>query len=147
MRRPHLFLLLLAMTLLVTADAGAQSCAPNMPVTADQQVRRDAAARFLDAVNAAESKARLSSGAYAALPDLPDLPSVPVGFVPRLTADQWSYVISLKDLFDACGVALFTDSSGAIYEARPVTVVASPGDSNSGTDSAPSDAGRPGATR
>jgi hypothetical protein len=41
-------------------------------------------------------------------------------------ADQWTYAIALKDLFDACGFALFSDEQGVVYEAvrRPIQAVA-----------------------
>ena len=50
------------------------------------------------------------------------MPSAPVGFIPKLLFDQWSYVVSLKDYFDACGFALFSDERGVIYEAHPRAV-------------------------
>jgi len=41
-----------------------------------------------------------------------------VGFVPRLIVNQWGYLISLKDIFDVCGFALFSDEQGVIYESQ-----------------------------
>jgi hypothetical protein len=130
------------MTLLAGADAGAQSCAPDLPVTAAQRARRGAAVEFLGAVNAAESRAHAAGDRYAALADLPGLPAAPVGFVPRLTFDQWSYAVSVKDLFDACGFALFTDSEGTIYEAHAASAPDTPGESDSGGAPALTDAAR-----
>ena len=45
--------------------------------------------------------------------------SVPVGFVPKLLFDQWSHVLSVKDFFDPCGRALFSEERGIVYEAYP----------------------------
>jgi hypothetical protein len=47
--------------------------------------------------------------------------SSPIGFVPRLTVDQWGYTIFLKDTLDSCGFGLASDQDGVIYEVRPVS--------------------------
>jgi len=53
------------------------------------------------------------------LHELRELPPLPVGFVPKLMTDQWSYVMSLTDLFDPCGAAMFLDERGVVYHGHP----------------------------
>jgi hypothetical protein len=45
--------------------------------------------------------------------------NVPLGFVPRLLADQWNYSIILKDMFDPCGGSVFSDNDGTVYQGVP----------------------------
>ncbi len=85
-----------------------------------QHVRRRAAVRFIRSLNAAQARSQATVGRYAPLVESADLGALPVGFVPRLTLDAWSYVITVKDLFDPCGVSLISDQDGTVYEARPV---------------------------
>ena len=47
------------------------------------------------------------------------LSSTPVGFIPTFLYDEWSYIVSLKDYFDGCGFALFSDERGVIYHSHP----------------------------
>ena len=63
-----------------------------------------------------------AKGKYAPLNELTNMPSAPVGFVPKLLIDRWSYIVTLKDYFDVCGFALFSDERGVIYEAHSVTL-------------------------
>ena len=88
---------------------------------AASRVRRDAAIAYLAAVNSAQTQRQNQVGRYAPLNELTNVPSTPVGFVPKLLIDRWSYIVSLKDYFDVCGFALFSDERGVIYEARSVT--------------------------
>jgi hypothetical protein len=90
------------------------------PLTADEQARRQAAVRFAEQVNAAQARRHAQDGRYAPLAEVVPLDRVPIGFVPRLIADRWSYALTLKDLFDACGYTVFTDQDGVVYEAYPV---------------------------
>jgi hypothetical protein len=101
--------------------AGAQQCLHGPDESASERARREAALAFVDQVNAAQKMAQDTQGAYVALGDAVSPGDVPLGFVPRLTVDQWSYTISLKDLFDPCGFAFFSDQDGRVYEARPVS--------------------------
>ena len=88
----------------------------------DEHARRQAAVEYVVAVNAAQARAQQQVGRYVSLSELGGLPSVPVGFVPRIITDQWSYAAIVKDVFDACGFALLSDERGVIYEAQPRTV-------------------------
>ena len=81
--------------LLTASSAAAQTCSQGNDVSGDTRARRDSAMRYLIAVNAAEARAQRQTGRYTSLSELSGLPSVPVGFVPKLLFDQWSYVISL----------------------------------------------------
>ena len=85
-----------------------------------QRTRRIEAMAYLSHVNAAQARVRRDGGSFAPLSSL-GLAAAPVGFVPRLTFDQWNYQISLKDVLDSCGFALFSDQDGVIYAAQPVT--------------------------
>ena len=40
------------------------------------------------------------------------------GFIPRLTSDQWSDHVSLKDALDACGSSFFSDQDRVIHEGQ-----------------------------
>ena len=53
-----------------------------------------------------------------------------------VAVDRWSYIISLKNLFDSCGFTLFTDEHRVIYESHPVQVaqLESPSDSDDNQD-------------
>jgi hypothetical protein len=102
---------------LVASSASAQDCRAKAGEAYSQQ-RRDAAVRYLIVLHAAEVRSQLETGRFAPLNDLRGLVSAPVGFVPRLVLDQWSYVVRLTDVFDPCGFALFLDDHGIIYEAR-----------------------------
>jgi hypothetical protein len=104
--------------LIASVGVPAQQCQPDEPESVDQRLRRESAVRFVQQVNSAQARAHAERGRYAPLAETSSLADVPVGFVPRLTADQWGYVISLKDLFDPCGFSLFSDQDGTIYEAR-----------------------------
>jgi hypothetical protein len=105
--------------LLVTTDAGAQECQSRNAASADARSSREAALAYVAAVNAAEARAQKEERGYAALDKLSGVPSVPVGFIPKLLFEQWSYALSLKDYFDPCGRAFFSDERGIIYEAYP----------------------------
>lgn len=96
------------------------------------------AANFLRLVNAAEVDHFVSTGHYAALAELirsqklqnPRIPisgldlqsaSEPMrGFHFRLllSADQLQYQLALREKTPACGLSLFSDESGVLYEAR-----------------------------
>ena len=123
-RRPTLaarVCLAAAMVLVLASTATAQQCLHGADESASERGRRQAAVAFVERVNAAQRDALAMQGTYVALADAVPLADVPLGFVPRLTADRWSYAISLKDLFDPCGFALFSDQDGLVYEARPVS--------------------------
>ena len=117
----------LLLSLVSAGSAHAQQCLHGTNESASERERREAALAFVDQVNAAERAAHDEQGTYVPLADAVSLSGVPIGFVPRLTFDRWSYAVSLKDLFDPCGFALFSDQDGRIYEARPVARPAAPG--------------------
>jgi hypothetical protein len=108
------------MVLLVAPTvAAAQECQSRNAGSADARARQLSAIAYVEAVNAAEARSQKQDGRYAPLDKLSGVPSVPVGFVAKLLLDQWSYVLSLKDFFDPCGRALFSDERGIVYEAYP----------------------------
>jgi hypothetical protein len=103
------------------APAQAQDCAgPAAPALPRAEAPRAAeAARYLEILHAAQTRGHVEKGRYLPLHELRDLPPLPVGFVPKVVADQWSYVVSVKDLFDSCGAAMFSDERGVVYRAHP----------------------------
>jgi hypothetical protein len=109
--------------MLVGAQVDAQKEQPvsSTPAVESQSARRRDAAAYLNALHAAESRAFAEEGRYLPLHEIGDLAALPVGFVPRLIADQWGYIVSLNDLFDTGGFAMFLDDRGTIYDtvARP----------------------------
>ena len=105
------------LVLLIVSQASAQECPPKGDQAYSHQ-RRAAAVRYLVVLHEAELRSQAETGRFAPLNDLRGLVSAPVGFVPRLVFDQWSYMVRLTDLFDPCGFALFLDDQGVIYEAR-----------------------------
>jgi len=109
----------LAMSL-TSAGAHGQECLTR-DIDATSRMRRDTAIAYLAAVNTAQMQRQKQAGKYALLNELTNVPSAPVGFVPRLLIDRWSYIVSLRDYFDVCGFVLFSDERGVIYEAHSVT--------------------------
>ena len=119
---PTLRTLIITMAMLLTsAGAHGEDCLPQ-DIDAANRVRRDAALAYLSAVNSAQLQQQRQRGKYAPLNELTNMPSAPVGFVPKLLIDRWSYIVTLKDYFDVCGFALFSDERGVIYEAHSVTL-------------------------
>jgi hypothetical protein len=100
-------------------NTSAQNCLVTNVEPADQRARRDNAVRYLVAINMAQARSQSEEGRFVPLRDIQGLPSTPVGFIPKLLYDQWSYIVSLKDYFDNCGFALFSDERGVIYESHP----------------------------
>jgi hypothetical protein len=113
------FMVAVLMTLVVTPNASAQDCLVTNVESADQRARRDDAVQYLIAINTAQARSQSEGGRFVALDDIQGLPSTPVGFIPKLLYDQWSYIVRLKDYFDACGFALFSDERGVIYQSHP----------------------------
>ena len=130
--RVRLYLAAAALLLAYAPAAAAQQCLHGPDETASERRRREQALQFVARVNDAQRAALQARGGYVALADAVPAREVPLGFVPRLTVDAWSYVISLKDLFDPCGFAVFSDQDGRIYEGRPAALPASAGDGNGG---------------
>ena len=118
--------LVLADVPVAAQECGAPGALSSATGVAATERRRDAAATYLGVVHAAQGRAHAAGGRYLPLHELPNLPAAPLGFIPRLIAGQWSYAISLKDLFDACGFALFSDEQGTVYEAVPRRIHAVP---------------------
>ncbi len=116
----HVLLLLLAGAASAQQSAAPQ-CLHGADESASERARREEALAFVDRVNAAQREAQQTQGTFIPLADAVPPGDVPLGFVPRLTIDRWSYAISLKDLFDPCGFALFSDQDGRVYEARPAS--------------------------
>ena len=123
----------IAAVLLVPTSSRAQQCLHGPAESQNQRARRDAAVRFLAQVRAAQALSQRERGTYAPLDSARNLRNLPVGFVPRLVFDRWSYIISVEDVLDPCGFTLFSDEHGLIYEAHP-TVRSNPASSTPQTD-------------
>jgi hypothetical protein len=132
---PIRWLLVLALLAVVPTPASSQGCGPSdasrvQDVQARQ--RRAAAVKYLEGVHVAQLRAQDQNGRFASLHELRNLPALPVGFVPKLLADQYSYVVSIKDLFDSCGFALFIDDHGVVYVGQPWATAGADGSGDNG---------------
>jgi hypothetical protein len=108
--------------LLTTSVAHAQQCLHGTDEAPDQRARRLAGIRVIREVNARQADLWKQRGKFGSLNDVKTAVSgSPVGFVPRVTVDQWGYTIFLKDSLDSCGFGLASDQDGIIYEVRPVS--------------------------
>jgi hypothetical protein len=118
------FVVAVLVTLVPAPNAFARNCPVTNVDPLDQRVRRDDAFQYLIAINTAQARSQSESGKFVAVGDIRGLPSTPVGFIPKLLHDRWSYIVSLKDYIDACGFALFSDERGVIYQSHPRPVPA-----------------------
>ena len=107
------------MLLVIGPRANAETCLHGDDESTSERARRDTAIRYLAIVHAEQIREQKAHGRFVGLSELAGLPSVPVGFVPKLLSDRWSYVIVLKDFFDPCGFTLLSDDLGTVYEAHP----------------------------
>jgi hypothetical protein len=107
-----------AILVLPVGAAFGQTCTLTIEGAVDRS-RREAVLRFVERVREREQAEWLDHGTYVALADTGVLSDAPVGFVPRLVFDRWGYLLSVKDLFDPCGFAVFSDEFGIVYEALP----------------------------
>ena len=112
--------------LLSTMSVAAQECLRAEGPSPDQAERREAAVRYLATVNAAQARAQQQKGTFVPLSEAVAVGAPPVGFVPTLLFDRWSYIVRLSDLFDPCGFTLFADATGKIYEAHPRPATTAP---------------------
>mgnify|MGYP003575036549 CR=1 FL=1 len=103
MPTPRTLIITMAM-LLTSAGAHGEECL-SQDIDAASHVRRDAALAYLSAANSAQKQQQRQGGNHAPLNELTNMPSAPVGFVPKLLIDRWSYIVTLKDYFDVCGFA------------------------------------------
>ena len=113
------FVVAVLMTVVAAPNASAQDCLVTNVESPAQEARRDDAVQYLTAINTAQARSQSEGGTFVALGDMRGLPSMPVGFIPKLLYDRWSYLVSLKDYFDSCGFALFSDERGVIYHSHP----------------------------
>jgi type II secretory pathway pseudopilin PulG len=112
--------------LLSTMSVAAQECLRAEGPSPDQAERREAAVRYLATVNAAQARAQQQNGTFVPLSEAVAVGAPPVGFVPTLPFDRWSYIVRLSDLFDPCGFTLFANATGKIYEAHPRPAITAP---------------------
>jgi hypothetical protein len=133
---PIRWLFVLSLLAVGPTPASSQDCDPGggtrVQDVQDRQ-RREAAVKYLKGLHLAQVRAQSDTGRFAALYELRNLPALPVGFVPKLLADQYSYVVSVKDLFDSCGVALFIDDRGVVYVGKPWATAGANGSDDNGS--------------
>ena len=60
---------------------------------------------------------------YRPFDQLASVPPTPAGFRLQFYTDGATYTFSLKDTFDSCQYAIFSDQDRGIYEATPQTGV------------------------
>jgi hypothetical protein len=94
--------------------------------TPSNRARREQARALARAINAAQGQSVERTRRYQPLSQLPSLPEAPEGFVVRLYTDGDAYIVSIKDVRDACRYGIFSDEHGFLYESSPtVPLVAS----------------------
>lgn len=96
--------------------------------TPAQRVRRQQALKVAHEINLAEAAFRPKPNfreqpTYRPLKELPNIPSVPAGFRMQFYTDGPTYTFSMKDTFDACEYAIFSDQDQGIYESTPTKTV------------------------
>ena len=102
-----------------------QQCLHSGDESVGERLRRQAAVDFVVELNAAQTRQQRATGRYASLGEIRQAASAPLGFVPRLVADQFGYIIKVVDALDPCGFALFSDERGVVFEAQPSTLAVS----------------------
>jgi hypothetical protein len=116
-----------AMTLLASPGPKAQllpvsaACRHDAQEQQADRTRREQALRVARAINAEQGVLAQRTRRYHPLADLTNLPDVPNGFELRLYSDGAGYVFSVKDTFDSCRYAIFSDQSGVLYEKTALT--------------------------
>jgi hypothetical protein len=87
----------------------------------DHRVRREQALTLAQQINRAENPgptlAPLQQRTFRPLDQLANLPPTPTDFKVQLTADGATYAFSIKDTYDPCRYAVFSDHEQTIYEA------------------------------
>jgi hypothetical protein len=109
-----------AFVLPAAAIAQAPRCLQDASDAAQQRTRREAAVRYLQQVNMAQASSWQERRTYVPLAVAVGSHSIPFGFIARLIFDQWSYIITLKDVLSPCGASFFSDQDQVIYEAQPL---------------------------
>ena len=87
--------------------------------SAAEAARRKAAVQFVRAVNTEENEAMEATGQYQPLATL-NLPATPDGFLLAFGESVAGYIVVLKDTYDPCSFALFSDQEGLIYTGQPL---------------------------
>ena len=100
-------------------------CLHDSRESAQQQRRRMDAIALARAINRAEYSVQLprrqNPPMFKPLDQLLNLPPTPNGFAAQLHTDGSSYAFSLKDTFDRCQFAIFSDQDQVIYEGLPMS--------------------------
>jgi hypothetical protein len=101
--------------------AQAQDCLHGADETSSERARRLTALQIVREINAAQVRLDRERGTYVPLGQATAVGRIPLGFVFRVTFDQWGYAVSAKDTLDPCGFSFFSDQDGVVYEARPAS--------------------------
>ena len=96
--------------------SAAMSCLHRQAATQEDRARRAQALTLAKAIHVAEAGVVRRTRQYESLENLPPLPPVPAGFQLSLYAGRAGYIFSIKDTLDSCRFAVFSDSSGLLYE-------------------------------
>ena len=121
MRRSLFVLAALFIVIGGTASGQTRKCLHGADENPGDRARREKAVELAFEINAAEVVARRLGRMYAPLEQLLTLPRTPDGFRVQLHTDGATYSFSIKDTMDPCLYAVFSDQSGDVYEATPVT--------------------------
>jgi hypothetical protein len=121
-----------ALFLVIAAKGSAQNpgpqntdtCLHGPEETRADRTRREKAVEMAHDINGAQQIARRlrlrrEQGGYRPLEELMNVQAPPDGFRVQLTTDGTTYAFSIKDTWDPCLFAVFSDQSGDIYEATP----------------------------
>ncbi len=86
----------------------------------DQLARRRAALTLARQINTEQQAVFRQEKRFRPLADLPGVQATVDGFAVNVTADETTYVFSVKDTRDPCRFAFFSDQEGLIYTAQPI---------------------------
>ncbi|PYR20046.1 MAG: hypothetical protein DMF94_13255 [Acidobacteria bacterium] len=82
--------------------------------------RRHGALRVARQVNTVENAIHSQGQRYRSWNELSEVSAPPEGFHAQLSTDGITYAFSIKDTWDACHFAFFSDQEGVIYTAVPI---------------------------
>jgi hypothetical protein len=129
------YLLTIVAALVVAVAAFAQgggarlaTCLHGSNETPEHAARRDRAIKVAEAINRAQvvsvPRPRIQGpGAptYRRPEELANIPPLPQGFELQFNTDGASYTFAIKDTFDRCHFAIFSDQDKYVYAATPLT--------------------------
>ena len=107
-----------------TASAQNRKCLHGPDETRTDRTRREKAVELAFEINAAEGMVGRfgpRKDRFVPLDQLFNVPDAPEGFRVQFHTDGTTYSVAIKDTMDPCLYAVFSDQSGDVYEATPVS--------------------------